>query len=227
MKKNQFKTAVIISILSQLIFVGAVRSQNDINDTTNGKADYADRFPCIPYLAPPSNLVADSITSNSAQLHASGSGLITIYYKLLAAPTWTFAPGGIASSLLPNTEYEFYATAYKYVCNKYLTSKSSAFAYFTTLHAASHSSINTIFFPNPSHGLGMLSFTLPQPGYVLIKLFDKTGRTISTINKGNMPEGEHHMSIVLDNGSTPAGLYFVSIETSFGLTETKKIILIK
>jgi hypothetical protein len=228
MKKNQLKISVIVSILSLLLFNDAVHAQADAGDTSSGKTEYLDGHPCIPYMLPPSNLTADSITSSSAQLHATvyGGGGVVLYYKLPAAQAWTFAPGGIAKPLLANTQYQFYAIASRDVCGKVIT-KSSAIADFTTLAAAGHSLLSMNLYPNPGRGSGLLSFKLPESGNVIIELFDNMGRPVKTSDKGTMPEGDHQIVFSMENERVAPGLYFVRITTSFGATEIIKIIVIK
>ena len=78
--------------------------------------------------------------------------------------------------------------------------------------------------PNPFNSTTTITYSLPAAGYVELKLFDIAGREITTlINEVKQP-GVH--TTTLTASELPSGLYFVRLEASGGVVNSK-IMLIK
>jgi len=60
--------------------------------------------------------------------------------------------------------------------------------------------------PNPFPQSTTLSFTLRDPSYISIKLFDATGREVAALANGFFAAGEHEVPFA--RGTLPAGVYF-------------------
>lgn len=79
-------------------------------------------------------------------------------------------------------------------------------------------------YPNPFNPSTKISFTIPSPNIVTIKLFDTIGREVKTILNSFKTAGIHEVEL---NGSALAsGVYFYKI-TSGDYSETKKMVLLK
>lgn len=77
--------------------------------------------------------------------------------------------------------------------------------------------------PNPFRTGAAVSFSLPAPAGVSLKLFDVGGRLAATLAQGPMPAGNHRVS--LDRTTLPArGVYLLRLETGTG-TATRKLVV--
>jgi FG-GAP-like repeat len=73
------------------------------------------------------------------------------------------------------------------------------------------------FSPNPSHGHGVLGFSLPKEGTVSIHLYDIRGRRVHTLANGVwMNAGPHSMDVDHRAAGLTSGIYFYRIETQAG-----------
>ena len=79
-------------------------------------------------------------------------------------------------------------------------------------------------FPNPFNPVTSITYNLPIDGKVTIKVYDMSGREISTIADWNMTSGYHTVSF--DASNLPSGVYFYKISAD-NFKETKKMTLIK
>ncbi|GEM_PF-3151939 len=77
-------------------------------------------------------------------------------------------------------------------------------------------------FPNPFARTTSISFTLPSSSYLSLKLFDATGREISTLVSSYFDQGEHE--IKFDRGDLPAGVYFYRLEAN-GESQTRAMVI--
>jgi len=88
-------------------------------------------------------------------------------------------------------------------------------------------------YPNPFNPTTTLSFSLNEPGHVLLEVFNLKGQKITTLENRTLEAGEH--SVVWNgtdeqNNIVPSGIYFtrLDIDTAKGrYTCVKKIILLK
>jgi hypothetical protein len=65
--------------------------------------------------------------------------------------------------------------------------------------------------PNPLAHKTRISFTLPEPGPITLKLYDAAGRLSESLANGVMPAGEH--DIVWDSKTLPDGTYVLVLKT--------------
>lgn len=79
-------------------------------------------------------------------------------------------------------------------------------------------------FPNPFNPATTISFTLPKKDFAAIKIYDSTGKEVSSLINEVKPAGYYEVSF---NGSElSSGVYFYKLITS-NYTETKNMILLK
>jgi flagellar hook assembly protein FlgD len=79
-------------------------------------------------------------------------------------------------------------------------------------------------YPNPFNGSTTIRYSLPEPSYVTIEIYDILGLKVETLVQGIQPAGRHQ--IVWDAGDASSGVYFYKIMTP-GHSEAKRMILIK
>ena len=84
-------------------------------------------------------------------------------------------------------------------------------------------------YPNPFNPTTTIIFMLPKSSDVTIKIFDLTGREITTLVNEEMQPGEYQ--IVFEAQDFPSGVYFYRIKTntegSTTFVKTKKMLLLK
>lgn len=69
--------------------------------------------------------------------------------------------------------------------------------------------------PSPFHSDARISFRLPEPGRVTVRIYDVRGALVRTLVQGNLGGGRHQFvwSGVTDSGDeAPSGIYFVRLE---------------
>ncbi|MBN2088449.1 choice-of-anchor J domain-containing protein [candidate division KSB1 bacterium] len=79
-------------------------------------------------------------------------------------------------------------------------------------------------YPNPFNPMTTIEFALPNQSLVAIKLFDITGKEISTIIRQNFPAGKHKIDFNAQH--LASGLYFYQIQAD-NYFETRKMVLMK
>jgi len=82
--------------------------------------------------------------------------------------------------------------------------------------------------PNPTGGITRISFAIPEPTYVELKIYDATGRIVSTPFRGKLPKGVHNIRWNgLDSKGirVPQGVYFYRLKAG-EYKATGKLILI-
>jgi hypothetical protein len=67
--------------------------------------------------------------------------------------------------------------------------------------------------PNPTSDRVSLTYTMPEAGSVLVRVYSTDGRQIETLNQGYQVAGTH--SAALDTRKLANGTYFVRVETPF------------
>lgn len=82
--------------------------------------------------------------------------------------------------------------------------------------------------PNPTAAGATMSFRIGQPEYVRLSILDATGRTVRTLHQGMMEAGDHNRS--WDgrgerSGDVPAGVYFVRLQTSKGISTQRLAVM--
>jgi hypothetical protein len=81
--------------------------------------------------------------------------------------------------------------------------------------------------PNPFNPRTRIDFSLDRPGMVEVSVFDVGGRRITTLHRGEMAAGEHHVvwNGRTDRGAAAAGRYFYVLETPSGRVSRSMILL--
>ena len=67
-------------------------------------------------------------------------------------------------------------------------------------------------YPNPFNPTTNLAFELPESGFVLVKIFDVTGREIAVLANGFYDAGKHVLTF--NAQSLPGGTYFARIQSA-------------
>lgn len=78
--------------------------------------------------------------------------------------------------------------------------------------------------PNPFNPVTTLTFDLPETAIATLKIFDLTGREVTTLINESLPAGTH--SITWNAASNPSGTYFAILESNKS-TSTQKLLLLK
>jgi hypothetical protein len=84
-------------------------------------------------------------------------------------------------------------------------------------------------YPNPFNPSTIIRYSLPKPGIVTLKIFDVTGRLVSTLINQEMPEGIHRIGWNgrdMNGKEVATGMYFYTIQTP-NSTKSAKMVLIK
>jgi hypothetical protein len=86
-------------------------------------------------------------------------------------------------------------------------------------------------YPNPFSANGAsgnpsttIAFTLPKPSEVALKIFDASGREVSTLVEGKLPAGRHE--VVLDANPYSSGMYFYRLQAG-EFSQTRRLMLVK
>ena len=79
-------------------------------------------------------------------------------------------------------------------------------------------------YPNPFNPMTKIDFNIPKSGLVTVKVYDNTGREVTTLINENRSSGAY--SVYFDGAEYSSGVYFYSI-TADGFTDTKKMLLVK
>jgi hypothetical protein len=85
-------------------------------------------------------------------------------------------------------------------------------------------------YPNPFNASTIVSFNMPQAGYVRLEIFDITGRLIANLLDGFKRAGSH--SIIWDSKDmaghqVSSGVYFYRLNIQGGSSVTKEMLLLK
>jgi hypothetical protein len=79
-------------------------------------------------------------------------------------------------------------------------------------------------YPNPFNPSTSIKFSVPATGLVSLKVFDITGKEVTTLVDGNIEQGEHE--VIFNASHLASGVYFYKL-ISDSFTEVKKMILVK
>lgn len=80
-------------------------------------------------------------------------------------------------------------------------------------------------YPNPFNPSTNIKYNLSRSSYVSIKVFDVLGRQVALLVDGFKQAGSYNVSF--DAGRLSSGVYYYTLKTDNGFTETKKMILTK
>lgn len=78
--------------------------------------------------------------------------------------------------------------------------------------------------PNPVTDISAISFALPAPCRLSIRLYDVTGKLVSTLAKGYHSVGEYSYSLLTARHSPGRGVYLLEFESE-GLRTTRKLVI--
>ncbi|MCF7809434.1 T9SS type A sorting domain-containing protein [bacterium] len=81
-----------------------------------------------------------------------------------------------------------------------------------------------VVYPNPFNAVTNISYTLPIPSLISLKVYDVSGRLIDSIIEGNQQIGYH--TAVWNAKSSEAGIYFIKLEAE-EFRAIKKVVLVK
>jgi len=79
-------------------------------------------------------------------------------------------------------------------------------------------------YPNPFNPSTVIRYTIPETGFVKLKILNILGQEIRTLVNATQTAGEYKITFNAQNLS--AGVYFYRLETGT-FTQTKKLILLK
>ena len=77
--------------------------------------------------------------------------------------------------------------------------------------------------PNPVANTATISFSVPKATDVSLKVYDATGRVVSTLVNGKVDAGTHTAS--WDAKDAPAGVYFYRLNSE-DFSETRKMVVL-
>ncbi|MBI5022209.1 MAG: T9SS type A sorting domain-containing protein [Ignavibacteriales bacterium] len=84
-------------------------------------------------------------------------------------------------------------------------------------------------FPNPFNPSTLISFSIAEPSYVALKIFDMSGREVVVIEDGELHQGRYERKF--DGSTIASGVYFYNLKVSGKngnhFSQTKKMILVK
>jgi hypothetical protein len=84
-------------------------------------------------------------------------------------------------------------------------------------------------YPNPFNPSTKINFSIPERGYVTLKVFDMLGKEVDVLASGDFPRGTY--AVDYNAASLSSGIYLYSLETvtesGISFRETKKFTLVK
>jgi hypothetical protein len=80
-------------------------------------------------------------------------------------------------------------------------------------------------YPNPFNPETKIDFTIPKNGFVSIKIFDITGKEITTLVSTSMNKGSY--TVNYNASQLSSGVYFYKLSVGSDFSESRKMILIK
>jgi hypothetical protein len=79
-------------------------------------------------------------------------------------------------------------------------------------------------YPNPFNPVTTIEFNVPESDFITLKVYDITGKLISTLAEQNVKAGSYNAK--WDASNYPSGIYIYSLQSS-RFTESRKMILVK
>src|SRR5262249_37295158 len=76
--------------------------------------------------------------------------------------------------------------------------------------------------PNPASDVSRLDFSLDADGPVSIRVYDVSGRLVTTVFDGTRPGGWSHVDV--DSKRIASGVYFLKMQTSNGSLTRKFVV---
>jgi len=78
-------------------------------------------------------------------------------------------------------------------------------------------------YPNPFNASTMISYSIPKPGLVTLKIYDLTGRELRTLISEHQETGTY--SVEFDARKLPEGIYLYKLQAGNQVSEFKKMLL--
>jgi hypothetical protein len=79
-------------------------------------------------------------------------------------------------------------------------------------------------YPNPFNASTSISFSLPEPGDVILTVYDLLGREVETLLDDYHPAGTHQ--ITFDASDFASGIYFYRLQAG-ETVESRRMVLLK
>jgi hypothetical protein len=79
-------------------------------------------------------------------------------------------------------------------------------------------------YPNPFNPVTTIKYSIPNSGFVSLKVFDILGKEVITLVNGNAPAGNY--SVEFHSGNLASGLYFYKFNSG-NFSDTKKLVITK
>ncbi len=80
-------------------------------------------------------------------------------------------------------------------------------------------------FPNPFNPSTTINYSLPKNTYATIKVYDALGKQVALLEDSYKQAGSY--SVTYDASRLSSGMYFYSLTTNDGFSQTKKMVLVK
>ena len=80
--------------------------------------------------------------------------------------------------------------------------------------------------PNPNTGRALITYSLPRPGNVSLRLYDVAGKLVQTLATGSQMAGSHRLSLTANDKrrALAAGIYVLRLESN-GSHATRKFVI--
>lgn len=79
-------------------------------------------------------------------------------------------------------------------------------------------------YPNPFNPMTVISYQIPRPGMVTLKIYDLLGKEKKTLVQEHMPAGKHE--VAFDAGELASGFYIYRVQGN-GFVSSKKMRLVR
>ncbi len=80
-------------------------------------------------------------------------------------------------------------------------------------------------YPNPFNPITHIGFSIPQADWVVLSIINILGEQVATLVNKKLTSGRYEY--IWDASSFPSGVYYYQLKTGSGLTETKKLTVLK
>ncbi len=160
---------------------------------------------------PATNAIKDSIKWN-------GIGAFT------AADSVNLRPRGVSTSMSGDSVYVimFGAKAGTYTIQRFIKGSTSVQREEGTVASSYTLGQN---YPNPFNPSTTIKFSLPSAGNISLKVYDVLGKEVATLAEGRYEAGA--FTATFDAKNMNSGVYFYTLRTSTGFTQSAKMLLMK
>lgn len=158
----------------------------------------------------------------------------TVKYNSAGVEQWTEIYNGasngsdIASSILSDINDNIYVTGYSYDGPNSVDYVTFKYSQTVGINQVSNSIAGAFElkqnYPNPFNPVTKINYELPISNYVSLKIFDISGKEVSTLVNQVQTRGSYEVSF--DASNLTSGIYFYKLETN-SFSATKKMLLVK